>query len=73
VFKSNGIKSVATTVKNPQANFVECVHQTLGKMFRLHEFDEFEFDQQSSWSQVLANCAWVIRSTIHSVINATPA
>jgi hypothetical protein len=39
-------------------------------MLRLHEF---EFDQQNPWSQILANCAWAISSTIHSVINATPA
>jgi hypothetical protein len=71
--KNSRIKSVATTVKNPQTYFVECVYQTLGNMLRLHEFDEFEFDQQDHWSQILANCTWAIRSTIHSIINAAPA
>jgi transposase InsO family protein len=73
LLKSYGIKSVAKTVKNSQANFVERVHQTLRKMLRSHEIDKFEFDQQEPLSQILANCAWAIRSTIHSVINATLA
>jgi hypothetical protein len=57
-------------MKNPKANFVVCVHQTLGNMIRL---ENFEFDYNEPWSQILANCAWAIRSTAHSILDATPA
>ena len=67
------MKSVPTTVKNPQANFVERVHQTLGNMLRSHELEDHDFDYQDPWSQILANCAWAIRSTVHTVLNASPA
>ena len=68
-----GLKSVSTTVKNPQANFVERVHQTLGNMLRSYQLEDHDFDYQDPWSQILANCAWAIRSTVHSVLNDTPA
>jgi transposase InsO family protein len=54
---SYGVKSVATTFKNPQANFVERVHQTLGSMLRSHELEDRDFDYQDQLSQILANCA----------------
>ncbi len=73
LLQSYGVKSVPTTVKNPQANFVERVHQTLGNMLRSYELKDHDFDYQDPWSQILANCAWAIRSTVHSVLNATPA
>ena len=73
LLQSYGVKSVPTTVKNPQANFVERVHQTLGNMLRSYELEDHDFDYQDPWSQILANCAWAIRSTVHSVLNATPA
>jgi hypothetical protein len=65
--------SVPTTVKNPQANFVECVHQTIGNMLRSYELENDDFDYQDPWSQILANCAWAICSTVHTVLNASPA
>jgi hypothetical protein len=52
---------------------VECVHQTLGNMIRTYELEKFEFDYNDPWSQLLSNCAWVIRSTVHSVLDATLA
>jgi hypothetical protein len=73
LLQSYGVKSVPTTVKNPQANFVERVHQTLGNMLRSHELEDHDFDYQDPWSQILANCAWAIRSTVHTVLNASPA
>jgi hypothetical protein len=39
----------------------------------LCELEDHEFDYQDPWSQILANCAWAIRYTVHSVLNATPA
>jgi hypothetical protein len=58
---------------NPQANFVEHVHQTLGNMICNYELENFEFDYYDPWSQILANCAWAIRSTAYSILDATPA
>jgi hypothetical protein len=62
-----------TTIKNPQANFVERVHQTLGNMIYSYELENFEFDYNDPWSQILANCTWAIRSTAHSILDATSA
>jgi cation transport regulator ChaB len=42
-------------------------------MLRSFELEDHDFDYQDPWSQMLANCAWAIRSTVHSVLNATPA
>jgi hypothetical protein len=52
---------------------VEHVHQTLGNMLRTHKLEGHEFNDQDPWSQILANFAWALCLTIHSVINATPA
>jgi RNase H-like domain found in reverse transcriptase/Integrase zinc binding domain len=54
LLQSYGVKSVATTVKNPQANFVERVHQTLGNMLRSHELEDRDFDYQDPWSQIFS-------------------
>jgi hypothetical protein len=67
--QSFGVKSVAkTTVKNPQSNFVERVHQTLGNVLRNYKLEDRDFDYQDPWSQIKP-----IRSTMHSVLNASPA
>ena len=34
-----GVQHESTTIKNPQANFVERVHQTLGNMIRTYELE----------------------------------
>jgi transposase InsO family protein len=73
ILQSYGVKSVPTTVKNPQANFVEHVHQTLGNMWRSYELEDHDFDYQDPWLQIIAKCAWAIGSTVLSVLNATPA
>ena len=58
MLSSYGIETVPTTVKNPQANYVERVHQTLGNMIRTYELDsDHEFDYEDPWSGILANCA----------------
>jgi hypothetical protein len=51
---------------------VERVHQTLGTMIRTYELENFEFDYNDPWLQMLANCAWAKRSTVHSILDATP-
>jgi len=52
---------------------VERVHQTLGNMIRTYELEKFEFDYNDPWSQILSNCTWAIRLTVHSILDATPA
>jgi hypothetical protein len=66
-----GIQPIHTTIKNPQANFVEHVHQTLGNMICTYELENFEFDCNEPWSQILAICAQAICSTAHSILDAT--
>ena len=73
LLRSYGVQHLPTTIKNPQANFVERVHQTLGNMIRTYDLENFEFDYDDPWSQILSNCAWAIRSTAHSILDATPA
>jgi hypothetical protein len=52
---------------------VERVHQTLGNMICTYELENFEFGYNDPWSQILADCAWLIHSTGHSILDATPA
>ena len=73
MLESYGIRKVPTTVKNPQANFVERVHQTLGNMIRTYGFEGIYLDNDDPWSGILAECAWAIRSTVNTTIGATPA
>ena len=70
---SYGVKSTPTTVKNPQANLVERVHQTPGNMLRTYELEKHDFDTNDPWSDILTSCAWAIRATVHTVLDATPA
>jgi hypothetical protein len=73
LLNSYGVKRRPTTVKNPQANYVERIHQTLGNMIRTYELNEHDFDYDDPWTGILSNCAWAIRSTVHTVMEATPA
>ena len=69
---SYGIQRVSTTVKNPAANMVERVHQTLGNLLRVYELENYEFPRGDPWSNILASAAWAIRSTVHTTLGATP-
>jgi hypothetical protein len=73
MLESYGVKAVPTTVKNPQANYVERVHQTLGNILRTKALDKWDFDYDDPWSDILAHAAWALRSTVHSLYDATPA
>jgi hypothetical protein len=42
-------------------------------MLHSHKLEDSDFDNQDPCSQILANCSWAICSTVHSVLNATPA
>jgi hypothetical protein len=52
---------------------VERVHQILGNMIRTFELENFEFDYNDPWSQILANCAWEISLKEHRILDATLA
>ena len=67
-----GIEAVPTTVKNPQRNYVERVHQTLGNILRTKALDRYHFDYTDPWSDILAQAAWALRSTVHTWYDATP-
>jgi hypothetical protein len=73
LLQSYGIASVPTTVNNPQANFVERVHQTLWNMLRSQELTTYEFPESKPWDELLGKCAWAIRSTAHLVTDTSPA
>lgn len=70
---SYGIVKTPTTVKNPQANLVERVHQTLGNMLRTCELDQRILDPTDPFTGYLAHCMWAIRSTVHTITNRSPA
>ena len=65
---SYGVKGIATTVKNPQANLVERVHQTLGNMLRTQDIQNVILDKQDPFTDILCKYAWVICSTIHTTL-----
>ncbi len=61
------VSSLLPTVKNPKANFVERVHQTLGNMLRTTELDQHTLDPNGPFTGILANCAWAIRSSVDAI------
>jgi hypothetical protein len=68
-----GIKRKPTTVKNPQANAIlERLHQVLGQMLRTSELDMAETITPDDIDVFLDNAAWVICSTYHTVLKASP-
>ena len=73
MLESYGINPIPTTVRNPQANFVERVHETLGNMLRAMILENYAFDPADPWTDILSHCAWAIRSTMHMTMGATPA
>jgi hypothetical protein len=38
-----------------------------------YKLENFEFYFNDPWQQILSNCAWVIRSTTHCMLDASPA
>lgn len=76
LLQSFDVKAVPTTVKNPQTNAVlERVHQVLGNMLRMFElqtFTEAELENPRLLESVVANICFAIRSTFHTVLQASP-
>ena len=68
-----GIDRHPTTAHNPQANAtIERIHQVLENSLRTLELEEQELEENNPWESILAACAWAIRSTYHTVLEATP-
>jgi hypothetical protein len=68
-----GIKHKPITVKNPHANAnLERLHQVLAQMLRTSEPDIAETVTTDDVNVFLDNVAWVICSTYHTVLKASP-
>ena len=67
------VKGVPTSVKNPQANLVERVNQTLGNMIRLKDIENQRLDPNDPFADILCSCAWATYSTVHTTLKASPA
>jgi hypothetical protein len=72
--ESFGLKCKPTSVKNPQANTIlECIHQTLANMMRTAELDMANTAAPDDVADLFLNdAAWVVRSTYHTVLKASP-
>jgi hypothetical protein len=70
---SYGIKHKPTMIKNPQANAIcERVHQVLGTMMCTSELDIANSVEPADIDTFIDNAAWVICSTYHTVLKASP-
>jgi hypothetical protein len=68
-----GIERKPSTIKNPQANAIlECLHQVLAQMLRTAELDMAKTITPDDVDVFLDNAAWVICSTYHTVLKASP-
>ena len=71
--KSFGLKHKPTTVKNPQANSIlERIYAVLGNMMRTSGLDMDVTVTADSIDQFIVDAAWAIRSTYHTVLEASP-
>jgi hypothetical protein len=41
-------------------------------MLRTHDLENYEFDYEDPWTDILASVAWAIRSSVHHTKDATP-
>ena len=73
MLKDLNIKTVLTSVINPQANTpVERVHQVILNMIVTKDLDKKVFDYIDPWGKTLTYIAWAIRASYHRTIMATP-
>ena len=73
MLKGFGIKSVLTTIKNPQANSpFERLHQVILNIIVTKDLANKVFDYIHPWGENLASIAWSIRDSYHRTIRATP-
>jgi len=68
-----GIKRKPTSVKNPQANAIlERIHGVFADMMRTSGLDGSDDLSPETVDDFIVNAAWAIRSTHHTVLQATP-
>ena len=73
LLKSYSIKRKPTTIKNPQANAIlERVHGVIADMMRTSDLNRQETITEGLIDEFLTNAAWAIRSTHHTVLQASP-
>jgi transposase InsO family protein len=73
LLQSYGIKSVPTTVKNPQANSIlERAHQTIGNMLRSSNLMTQDLTSHFALSRLMHNVQWALNTTYHTTLKATP-
>ena len=67
-----GIKRRPATTRNPQANSViERIHQTLGNIICVYDYDAL--DNDDPWSGPLSAAMFALRATYHTTLQASPA
>jgi hypothetical protein len=70
---SLGVKCRPTTSYNPQGNsIIERIHQVMSNILRAFELDEREVDPDYALNEFLKACAFGIRSTCHTTLQASP-
>ena len=70
----HGMKRCKGAAHIPQSNAIaERVHQVLGDMLRTFELEEQQLDEDNPFGRFLSACAYSVRSTYHTTLQATPA
>ncbi|MGH7954385.1 MAG: integrase, partial [Gloeomargaritales cyanobacterium] len=73
MLESYGVLSKPTTVRNPQANaIVERSHQVIGDMLRTKELSRVHLPPEHPFDDVIPQIGYALRSTVHSVLQASP-
>jgi hypothetical protein len=71
--KSHCKRKVYGGIKNLQGNsIIEKVHQVMGNMLRAFELEKRDLDLNNHWAQFLQVCAYGIRSTYSTILQASP-
>jgi hypothetical protein len=71
--KIYGVKCKQTSIKNPQANAIlERIHAVSTNMLCTAELDMAELVNASDIDIFLADAAWAIHSTHHTILKASP-
>jgi hypothetical protein len=71
--KMYDVKRKPTNIKNPTANAIlERIHAVFTNMLRTAELDMAELVNASDINIFLSDAAWVIHSTHHTVLKASP-
>jgi hypothetical protein len=68
-----GLTPKPSTPHNPQSNaMIERIHLTLGNMLRTFELEKHDLNEEDPFGEFLSAAAWALRSTYHTVLDATP-